>query len=214
MSLPEQYRYIAVEGPIGVGKTSLARRLAAHVGAELLLENADENPFLARFYEDRKRYALPAQLFFLISRTDQVANLAQAGLFSPVTVADFLVEKDSLFARANLDDAEYALYRKLHADLNPKAPVPDLVIFLQAPLQTLMDRIRRRARSYEKTLPESYLRDLSRLYNDFFYHYDAAPVLMVNSEHLNFAERDTDFQLLVERIQAMRGPREFFNFSQ
>jgi deoxyguanosine kinase len=209
--LPARYRYIAVEGPIGVGKTSLARRLAEAAGGELLLENPDENPFLARFYNDRKRYALPTQLFFLLARTEQTARLAQAGLFSSVTIADFLIEKDPLFARLNLDDAEFDLYRKIHADMAPKAPTPDLVIYLQAPASQLAERVRRRGRAYERNLSDSYLTDLSRLYSEFFYHYDSSPLLIVNSENLNFADRQSDFQLLLERLNEMRGAREFFN---
>jgi len=209
--LPARYRYIAIEGPIGVGKTSLARRLAEVAGGELLLENPDENPFLARFYNDKKRYALPTQLFFLLARTEQTARLAQAGLFSPVTIADFLIEKDPLFARLNLDDAEFALYQKIHADMAPKAPTPDLVIYLQAPTSQLAERVRRRGRAYERNLSESYLTDLSRLYSEFFYHYDSSPLLIVNSENLNFADRQSDFQLLLERLNEMRGAREFFN---
>lgn len=208
---PARYRYIAIEGPIGVGKTSLARRLAEVAGGELLLENPDENPFLARFYNDKKRYALPTQLFFLLARTEQTARLAQAGLFSPVTVADFLIEKDPLFARLNLDDAEFALYQKIHADMAPKAPTPDLVIYLQAPTSQLAERVRRRGRAYERNLSDSYLADLSRLYSEFFYHYDSSPLLIVNSENLNFADRQADFQLLLERLNEMRGAREFFN---
>lgn len=209
--LPARYRYIAIEGPIGVGKTSLARRLAEVAGGELLLENPDENPFLARFYNDKKRYALPTQLFFLLARTEQTARLAQAGLFSPVTIADFLIEKDPLFARLNLDDAEFALYQKIHADMAPKAPTPDLVIYLQAPTSQLAERVRRRGRAYERNLSESYLTDLSRLYSEFFYHYDSSPLLIVNSENLNFADRQSDFHLLLERLNEMRGAREFFN---
>ncbi|MEW5771751.1 MAG: deoxynucleoside kinase [Pseudomonadota bacterium] len=206
-----RFRHIVVEGPIGAGKTSLARRLAQHGGAELILENADDNPFLARFYEDRKRYALPAQLFFLISRVEQARQLAQGELFTPSTVADFMLEKDLLFARLTLDEAEFKLYRQLYDGLRPQASAPDLVIYLQASTGTLAERVKRRGRASERTLGEAYLDELSRAYSEFFYHYEAAPLLIVNSEHLNFADKDADFELLLQRIQDMRGMREFFN---
>ena len=206
-----RFRHIVVEGPIGAGKTSLANRLAALTGAELILENADDNPFLPRFYEDRRRYALPTQLFFLVSRVEQARRLGQGDLFSTASVADFMLEKDMLFARAILDEAEFRLYRQLYDGLKPQASAPDLVIYLQANPGTLMERVKKRGRGYERTLSESYLAELASAYSEFFYHYEAAPLLIVNSEHLNFAERDSDFELLVQRIRDMRGAREFFN---
>lgn len=206
-----RFRHIVVEGPIGVGKTSLARKLAALGEAELILENAGENPFLARFYEDRRRYALPAQLFFLVSRVEQARRLAQGELFTPATVADFMLEKDLLFAKMTLDEAEFRLYRQLYEGLRPQASAPDLVIYLQAGTSTLAERVRKRARAMERGLSEAYLGDLSKAYSEFFYHYEHAPLLTVNSEHLNFADREEDFNLLVQRIQDMRGMREFFN---
>ena len=209
--LLEGYRYIVVEGPIGVGKTSLARRLAQHIDASTLLEKPEENPFLARFYLDPQRHALATQLFFLFQRGNEVRDLAQTDLFQTNTVADYLFDKDPLFARLNLSDQEFVLYQQIYRNLQLQAPVPDLVIYLQAAPETLAERVRRRAQPYELGISESYLLRLAQSYSDFFYHYNAAPVLMVNNEHLNFAEGDDDFNLLLQRIDEMRGPREFFS---
>jgi len=207
----DRYRYIVIEGPIGVGKTSLARRLARHIAATELLEKPEENPFLARFYLDPPRYALATQLFFLFQRSSEVRDLAQMDLFTSTTVADYLLDKDPLFARLNLSDQEYVLYQQIYQALQLEAPVPDLVIYLQATPETLVERVRRRAQPYEIGISESYLLRLAQSYSDFFYHYSAAPVLMVNNEHLNFVDGDEDFNLLIKRIEEMRGPREFFN---
>ncbi len=206
-----RFRHIVVEGPIGAGKTSLARKLAARLDAELILENADENPFLPRFYEDRRRYALPVQLFFLVARVEQARRLGQDELFSAARVADFMLEKDLLFAKLLLDEAEFRLYRQLYEGLKPQTAAPDLVIYLQANSSTLMERVKKRGRAYERPINETYLTDLSKAYSEFFYHYDAAPLLIVNSENLNFADKETDFELLLQRIQDMRSAREFFN---
>ncbi|OGA21323.1 MAG: deoxyadenosine kinase [Betaproteobacteria bacterium RIFCSPLOWO2_02_FULL_67_19] len=206
-------RYIAVEGPIGAGKTSLARRLAERLGADSLLELPAENPFLARFYQDMARYALPTQLFFLFQRARQLEPLAQPDMFGRAIVADFLIDKDPLFARATLSGDELALYQKIYDTVRPQAPAPDLVIYLQAPADTLVERVRRRGAVYERGISEEYLAVLAENYTRFFYHYSAAPVLIVNSENLNFVAREADFELLVERMRGMKSQREFFNLA-
>jgi deoxyadenosine/deoxycytidine kinase len=207
----DKYRYVVVEGPIGVGKTSLAQRLAEQTGAATLLEKPEENPFLARFYRDPARHALPTQLFFLFQRINEVRDLAQMDMFSTRTVADYLFDKDALFARLNLSNDEFALYQNIYRSLAPQAPTPDLVIYLQAPPDTLIERVRKRAHAYERTISDEYLTRLAQAYSDFFYHYDAAPMLVVNSEHLNLVDNDEDFMLLLQRIEGMRGQREFFS---
>lgn len=212
--LPDKYRYVVVEGPIGVGKTSLARRLARHIGAATLLEKPDENPFLPKFYQEPARHALATQLFFLFQRGNEVRDLAQMDFFRTSTVADYLLDKDMLFARLNLTDAEFTLYQQIYSTLQLQAPAPDMVIYLQAEPETLLERVRRRAKPYEQNISDAYLLRLAQSYSDFFYHYNAAPVLMVNSEHLNFADSDEHFTLLVQRIGEMRGAREFFSLGQ
>ena len=211
MKLPEKYRYIVVEGPIGVGKTTLARAISEMSGAALMLEDPDANPFLPRFYENADRYALPAQLFFLFQRIDQLASLNQSDLFRRATVGDFMLEKDAIFARLNLKDDELQLYEQIYAHLKPQAPAPDLVIYLQATPDTLVERVQRRGVAYEKNIPDAYLSGLAETYTRFFYQYAGAPLLIVNSDRLNFADSQGDLALLIERISAMRGPREFFS---
>jgi deoxyguanosine kinase len=209
--LPEKYRYIVVEGPIGAGKTTLARVMSERAGGLALLEDPDANPFLPRFYQDRSRYALPTQLYFLFQRAAQVRALSQPDLFSGLTIADFMIDKDALFARLTLNDDEFTLYRQVYNQLQPQAPAPDLVIYLQAPPETLIERVKRRGVTYERDIPDEYLVRLAENYARFFYGYDAAPVLTVNSENLNFADQPGDLDLLLSRVSAMRGPREFFS---
>jgi deoxyguanosine kinase len=207
-----RFRHIVVEGPIGVGKTSLTRRLAERLGAETLLERPEQNPFLARFYQDTARWALPTQLFFLFQRSNQLRELTQLDLFSRVTVSDFLLEKDPLFARITLSSDELHLYQQIYDTLKPQAPRPDLVVYLQAAPEVLAERVRKRAAEFERGMSAEYLATLAESYSRFFYHYNAGPILIVNSERLNFVQGDRDLDLLLERMAGMRGGREFFNF--
>jgi deoxyguanosine kinase len=209
-----KFRFIAVEGPIGAGKTSLARRLSERIGAALLLERPDENPFLARFYQDMPRYALPVQLFFLFQRAGQLRELTQLDLFKRATIADFLLDKDPLFARITLSGEELHLYDRIYETLKPQAPRPDLVIYLQARAETLIERVRSRGIAFERPISADYLALLADTYTRYFYHYSEAPVLIVNSERLNFVKQDRDLDLLMERMAAMRGGREFFNLGE
>jgi deoxyadenosine/deoxycytidine kinase len=211
VKLPDKYRYIVVEGPIGVGKTTLARAISEASGASLMLEDPAANPFLSRFYENAERYALPTQLFFLFQRVDQLTKLNQSDLFHRTTVADFMLEKDPLFARLNLKDDELRLYEQIYQHLKLQAPTPDLVIYLQAAPDTLIERVQRRGAPYEKDIPEPYLIGLADTYMRFFHQYDGAPLLIVNSDRLNFVESQNALSLIMERIGGMRGPREFFN---
>ena len=204
-------RYIVVEGPIGCGKTSLAKRLAQRMNASVLLEDPTANPFLAQFYRDIRRYALPTQLFFLFQRVQQLESLKQPDMFARPTVADFTLAKDPLFARMTLDDAEYQLYRRIYEHVKPQAAVPDLVIYLQASVSTLVARVKKRGNPIEAGIDEDYLRRLSEAYTRYFYEYSDSPLLIVNSERLNFVDDPAHLDLLVERIEAMRGGREFFN---
>jgi deoxyguanosine kinase len=204
-------RYVVVEGPIGVGKTTLTRRLARSLGSEPMLELPAENPFLARFYNSPRQYALPTQLYFLFQRVRQLERLNQGDMFRPSWISDFFLEKDLLFAELNLDDDELNLYRQVYNSLSPKAPVPDLVVFLQAPVGVLIDRIRRRGISFEQQVSYDYLEQLVNAYASFFLRYNRAPLLMVNAEKINFADNDRDYELLLDYIRKTRSGRQFFN---
>ncbi len=203
--------FIVVEGPIGVGKTTLARRLAERFGTEALLETAEENPFLARFYQSPRTAALQTQLFFLFQRAQQVQALRQADLFRPMRVADFLMEKDRLFARLTLDDDEYRLYEQVYVHLTIDAPRPDLVIYLQAPIEVLQARIARRARAGEYHIDAAYLARVGEAYMQFFHHYVDAPLLIVNAAELDFAHNDADYEQLLTQICRIRRGRHYFN---
>lgn len=210
-NLPEMPRFLVVEGPIGVGKTSLVRRLANHFQSEMLLEGAEENPFLQRFYENPREAALPAQLFFLFQRSRQWNGLVQDDLFRQQLIADFMLEKDRLFAQINLDQDELALYEQVYQQLTLQAPPPDLVVYLQAPVDTLMKRIRKRARPQEKTIEADYLKKLCDAYTDFFYYYDRSPLLIINAAEINPLERQRDFDLLIEHISSEGPDRRYLN---
>jgi deoxyguanosine kinase len=203
--------YIVVEGPIGVGKTSLARRLAESFETDLLLEGAAENPFLERFYRDPRSGALPAQLFFLFQRARQIEDMRQSDMFRPVRVADFLLEKDRLFAELTLDADELQLYNQVYEHVTLDAPAPDLVIYLQAPEDVLLKRIAKRGIRYERMIDAAYLRNLSEAYARMFLNYDAAPVLIVNAEHINLVDNDRDYEALLEQIHVTRQGKHYFN---
>lgn len=211
MTIFNKYPYIVVEGPIGSGKTTLAQMLADQFPVDYLSEKAETNPFLPRFYQDAQRYGLPTQLFFLFQRANQIKDLSQRDMFAKPIVADFFLEKDPIFARLNLDDEEYALYHQIYQHLQIKAPKPDLVIYLQTPIDALMERIEERSVSYEQEIPREYIERLANAYSEFFHSYDASPVLIVNNEKLNILKNQSAFDLLLTRIDQIKGQREFFN---
>jgi deoxyguanosine kinase len=198
-------RYIAVEGVIGVGKSSLTRLLAERFEAQAVFEPVIENPFLARFYKDRKRYAFQTQLYFLLTRYQQQIELKQPGLFVPNTVCDYLFAKDRMFATLNLDRDELQLYNTIYSTLDARLPSPDLVIYLQADIDTIQDRIRHRGLDFEQDIDGSYLRELADLYNDFFFNYRDSPLLVVQTSGIDFVNNAQDREWLVKEILAMKG---------
>ena len=210
-SNPGSHRFIVVEGPIGVGKTSLACRIGSSLAADLVLEQAMQNPFLERFYRNPRAGAFPAQLYFLFQRAQQLAALKQQDLFSPVIVADYLLDKDKLFARVTLDEAEYALYEQVSAKLDIDCPKPDLVVYLQAPVDVLLERIAKRGITYEQGIDRQYLTRLNEAYARFFHEYDNSPLLIVNAASIDPVNNQGDYDELFSAIQRMKKGRLYYN---
>jgi len=204
-------RYIAIEGPIGVGKTSLTKRLAESFNYETLLENSEENPFLDRFYQNPKQHALSTQLFFLFQRAQQIQALRQDDMFQPVRIADFLIEKDELFARQTLDPDEYTLYLNTYKHLTIDAPTPSLVIYLQAPTEVLLKRIRKRGVLSEQFIELGYLENLNNAYTELFHYYKKSPLLIVNSAEIDLVDNEQDYRQLVEYILSHPVGTNYFN---
>jgi deoxyguanosine kinase len=211
VSITNNKRFIAVEGPIGVGKTTLAKKLAESFDAELLLEEAVENPFLEKFYQDQKAGALPAQLYFLFQRSRQLQELKQGDMFSPSHVADYLMDKDRLFARVTLDPDELNLYEQVYNNLTINSPTPDLVIYLQADVNVLLKRIRQRGVAMEYSITDEYLKKLSNAYTDYFHYYNNSPLLIVNASGIDLVNNEADYQQLLERIISTNNGRYYFN---
>lgn len=209
--MSERPEFIVIEGPIGVGKTTLAGRLAETYGCDLLLEGAEDNPFLSKFYDNPKSAAFPTQLFFLLQRAKQMQELRQSDLFNPVRISDFLIEKDRLFAELTLSDDELALYEQVFEQLTFDVPEPDLVIYLQAPVHILKDRISQRGIDYEQQIESAYLERLTETYVSFFHHYTNAPLLIVNSEDCDFVNNSNDYDLLLTQINSRPRGRSYFN---
>jgi deoxyguanosine kinase len=204
------HHYIVIEGPLGVGKTSLATMLAEKLSGQPLIEDVEENPFLVQFYENPKKYAFQTQIFFLLRRYNQASTMSQIDLFSRVTVSDFLFDKDRVFARSNLDENEYWLYEQLFRILKKRIPPPDLVIFLQAKTEVLMERIKTRNRKYERSIGYKYLEKINQAFNEFFFHYTDSPLLVVNASEIDFVHVPEDFEDLVEQVRVMKSGTQYY----
>mgnify|MGYP001433258191 CR=1 FL=1 len=207
----KKYKNIVVEGPIGVGKTSLTKKIADKYQLRTVLENAEENPFLRKFYADNEKYALPTQLFFLFQRLDQLIELSQTDLFETNLISDFMLEKDAIFAGITLSELEMSLYRKIYENQSSQVCNPDLVIYLQADPGTLLDRIKKRGILMERDISMEYIVNLSNAYNKFFYSYEESPVLIVNTTHLDPIHKSEDFDLIMNQLKIFKGRRAFFN---
>ncbi len=210
MSIFEKYPYIVVEGPIGSGKSTLAKLLAAKYHASMFSEKAERNPFLPKFYEDMQHYALPTQLFFLFQRANQINELNQKDFFNHGVIADFFLQKDPIFARLNLDDEEFKLYHQIYEHLELKSPVPDLVIYLQTPVELLKQRVQKRNINYEQTITREYLERIAESYSNYFHNNHDSNVLIVNNENLDLLENELALDMLIERINVMSSVKEYF----
>jgi len=204
-------KFIVIEGPIGVGKTSLARRLAASFDGDLVLEHSEDNPFLEQFYRSGRRTALPAQLHFLFQRARQLESLNQGDLFAPVRIADFHMLRDRLFAELNLDADELELYNRISEKLDFDIPVPDLVIYLQASVDALMSRIAGRGIEYERQMDRGYVESIADAYARYFYDYDESPLLIVNASAIDPVHNEVDYDLLYQQVRRVTSGRHFFN---
>ncbi len=204
------HHYIVIEGPLGVGKTSLALKLAEKLDAEALLEDAEENPFLRKFYQDPKKYSFQAQIFFLLRRYQRALDITQMDLFKRTMISDYLFDKDRIFARANLEDDEFWLYEQLFQLLRKRITPPDLVIFLQATTDVLVERIRKRDRKYERSISTKYLEEINQAFNDFFFHYSDSPLLVINASRIDFVNVPEDFEDLVSQIKRMRTGTQYY----
>ena len=204
------HNYIVIEGPLGVGKTSLALKLAQEINAETLLEEAEENPFLLKFYQDPKKYGFQTQIFFLLRRYQRSLEIAQMGLFRRTMISDYLFDKDRIFARANLDDNEFWLYEQLFRLLRKRIVPPDLAVFLQAKTDVLVERIKRRDRKYERSISFKYLEEINQAFNEFFFHYSDSPLLVVNASKIDFVNVPEDFEDLVAQIRRMKAGTQYY----
>ena len=204
-------RFIAVEGAIGAGKTSLVNLLGENYGARLILEETESNPFISKFYEDKEAYSFQTQVFFLLSRYNQYMQLAQRDLFNSVVVIDYLFQRDKVFARLNLEDHEYNLYEQIFSLIDAKAPKPDLVIYLQASTEVLQERVAKRGRDYEAFMDPDYLDSVNKAFNNFFFYYSETPLLVINTNEIDFVEKKCDLDELIKKINSHRIGREYYN---
>jgi deoxyadenosine/deoxycytidine kinase len=204
------HNHIVIEGPLGVGKTSLAVMLAERMNGQALLEDTEENPFLWKFYQSPEKYGFQTQIFFLLRRYQRSLEIGQMDLFASMLISDYLFDKDRIFARANLDDASFWLYEQLYQLLRKRMKTPDLVIFLQAKTDVLLERIKRRNKAYEKHISYAYLEKINQAFNEFFFHYSDSPLLVVNASNIDFVHVPGDFQDLVERILGMRSGTQYY----